>query len=57
MVLQSGQIVFMGSVSEFEDSSLPAVRRLTNADNGTVLSHFETSNPWDKSRVPREQIL
>ena len=57
IVLQSGQIVFRGSVSEFEASSLPAVVRLTHANNGTVLSDFETSNPWDKSRVPREQIL
>lgn len=57
MVLQNGQIVFMGSVSEFQQSSLPSVMRLTHADNGTVVSHFETANPWDKSRIPREQIL
>lgn len=57
MVLQEGQIVFVGSVSEFENSTLPAVVRLTHADNGTVMSSFATPNPWDKRRTPREQIL
>lgn len=57
MVLEDGQIVFTGSVAEFESSSLPAVTRLTNADNGTVISNFATSDPWDKSRQPIERIL
>ncbi len=57
MVLEKGKIIFTGSVGDFQRSSLPAVQRLTNADNGTVLSHFETTNPWDKSRLPREHIL
>ena len=57
MVLEDGQIVFTGSVAEFESSSLPAVTRLTNADNGTVISNFATSDPWDKRRQPSERIL
>jgi phospholipid/cholesterol/gamma-HCH transport system ATP-binding protein len=57
MVLDGGQIIFTGSVSDFEHSSLPAVVRLTHADNGTVLSDFATTDPWDKRRRPREQIL
>lgn len=57
IVLEKGQAVFEGSIEQFEHSSLPAVVRLTNAENGTVLSHFETSDPWDKRRIPREQIL
>jgi len=57
MVLNAGKIIFMGSVAEFESSSLPAVTRLTNADNGTVISNFVTSDPWDKSRRPIERIL
>jgi len=57
MVLEKGRIVFAGSVSEFEASTLPAVVRLTHAENGTVISHFETTDPWDKSRRPRERIL
>jgi phospholipid/cholesterol/gamma-HCH transport system ATP-binding protein len=57
IVLNKGQAVFEGSVEEFESSSLPSVVRLTKADNGTVLSDFETPDPWDKRRRPREQIL
>jgi phospholipid/cholesterol/gamma-HCH transport system ATP-binding protein len=57
MVLEGGQIIFTGSVREFEHSSLPAVVRLTHADNGTVLSDFATADPWDKRRRPRDQIL
>lgn len=57
IVLEAGRIVFRGSVSEFERSSLPAVVRLTHAQNGTVISDFVTADPWDKRRRPREQIL
>lgn len=57
MVLDAGRIVFTGSVDEFEGSSLPTVTRLTHADNGTTISNFATSDPWDKTRRPRERIL
>lgn len=57
MVLDAGEIVFTGTVAEFEGSSLPSVTRLTHADNGTVISSFATSDPWDKSRRPIERIL
>lgn len=57
MVLKNGEIVFTGSVAEFQRSTAPAVVQLTHTDNGTVLANFPTSNPWDKRRIPREQIL
>lgn len=57
IVLEAGRIAFRGSVSEFESSSLPAVMRLTHAEHATARADFETTNPWDKSRQPREQIL
>jgi phospholipid/cholesterol/gamma-HCH transport system ATP-binding protein len=57
MVLDGGQVVFSGSVTEFEHSPLPAVVQLTHAENRTILSDFETSDPWDKRRRPRDQIL
>jgi phospholipid/cholesterol/gamma-HCH transport system ATP-binding protein len=57
MVLDGGQIVFSGSVADFEQSSLPPVVRLTHAENGTILSNLVTTNPWDKRRRPRDQIL
>jgi hypothetical protein len=57
MVLDAGQIVFTGSVAEFEASTLPVVTRLTQADNGTEFSDFYTPDPWDKARRPKETIL
>jgi phospholipid/cholesterol/gamma-HCH transport system ATP-binding protein len=57
MVLDAGRVAFRGSVTEFENSAVPAVVRLTQAQNGTVISDFVTSDPWDKRRRPREQIL
>lgn len=57
IVLDRGQIVFRGSVAEFEASSLPAVTLLTNAESGAPISDFLTSDPWDKRRRPAEKIL
>lgn len=57
MVLDAGRIVFTGSVSEFEASTLPVVTRLTQAENGTIFSDFYTPDPWDKERRPKETIL
>ncbi|HSP63171.1 MAG TPA: ATP-binding cassette domain-containing protein [Pyrinomonadaceae bacterium] len=57
LVLDSGRIVFAGSVAEFETSSLSVVTRLTQADNGTVFSDYNPPDPWDKKRKPREAIL
>jgi len=57
MVLDAGRIVFTGTVAEFEASTLPALTRLTRADNGTTFSDFYTPDPWDKGRRPKETIL
>ena len=57
LVLDEGRIVFTGSVAEFQASTLPAVIRLTHAENGTVLSNYVTSDPWDKRRRPQDRLL
>jgi phospholipid/cholesterol/gamma-HCH transport system ATP-binding protein len=57
LVLAHGEIIFSGSVDEFENSNQLEVRRLTKADNGTVLSDFAATDPWDKRRRPHERIL
>lgn len=57
IVLDEGKIVFSGTVAEFESSSLPAVTRLTHADNGTVISDYPVTDPWDKRRHPLEPVL
>ena len=50
---------FPDALQEFkvETSSLPAVTRLTQADNGTIFSDYNPPDPWDKRRKPREAIL
>ncbi len=50
LLLDEGRIVLSGSPADFFASRLPAAVRLTEADNGTVLSDFYTPDPWDKSR-------
>lgn len=55
LVLDCGRIVFSGSVDEFDASTLPEVTRLTHAENGTVLSHYFTSDPWHKQ--PSDRLL
>lgn len=57
MVLDAGRLIFIGSVEAFEASNLPAISRLTHADNGTAHSDFHTNDPWDKERRPKEAIL
>lgn len=57
IVLDAGRIVFTGSVAEFQRSSVPEVVRLTQAATGTGFSDFAPTDPWDKRRRPREQIL
>lgn len=57
VVIGAGRIVFTGSVDEFQASTLPLVTRLTQAENGTTLSDFYTTDPWDKERHPKEPIL
>jgi len=57
LVLDAGRIVFTGSATEFEASTLPVVTRLTQAENGTEFSDFYTPDPWDKHRRPKETIL
>lgn len=57
VVLDRGQIVFRGSVAEFEASSLPAVTLLTHAESGAPMADFLPADPWDKTRHPAEKIL
>lgn len=57
LVLAGGRIVFRGSVDQFETSTQVEVAHLTHAENGTVLSDYVTSDPWDKRRQPRERLL
>ena len=57
ILLDSGKIVFHGSVSGFQQSDSPIIRELLALDphNHNFDSFFP--DPWDKKRRPKEEIL
>ncbi len=57
IVLESGRFVFSGSVDEFQQSDLPAIKHLAVLDvhNHDADPYFP--DPWDKNRKPKEEIL
>lgn len=57
ILLEEGEIGFVGTHDEFANSSLPAVTRMTHAENGTHFSDIHFSDPWSKRRKPREKFL
>lgn len=57
LLLENGKLAFIGSPVEFMNSNLPAVTYLTQAENGTQFSDYYAQDPWDKSRIPKEEIL
>jgi phospholipid/cholesterol/gamma-HCH transport system ATP-binding protein len=56
MLLDEGEIAFMGSPGEFASSALPSVTYMTHAENGTRLSSFYTPDPWSKNRKPKRLL-
>ena len=50
MVLDHGEIVFLGTEADFEASTLPAVRLLTDPGAGEVVSEDDLTNPWPAKR-------
>jgi phospholipid/cholesterol/gamma-HCH transport system ATP-binding protein len=57
MVLESGEIVFTGSLREFEACELPAVKDLLALDSVDHSADPYFADPWDKTRRAREKIL
>jgi hypothetical protein len=57
MVLDSGRLVFTGSLSEFERCSLPSVKRMITLEqhNHTDDPYFQ--DPWSKMRQAAEKLL
>jgi len=50
MVLDQAKIVFFGTEADFEASSLPAVKLLTDPGAGEVVSDDALTNPWPSNR-------
>ena len=57
MALEAGRIVFTGSFNEFQNSELPAVKKLRALDQHDHSADPYFSDPWDKSRRPLEKFL
>ncbi|MGH9875269.1 MAG: ABC transporter ATP-binding protein [Pyrinomonadaceae bacterium] len=57
IVLENGRIVFNGTADEFQKSELPAIKDLLALDRHDHSKDTYFTNPWDKQRRPKEQIL
>jgi phospholipid/cholesterol/gamma-HCH transport system ATP-binding protein len=57
MMLESGKIVFTGSLAEFQACNLPAVKRLLALDQRDHSADPYFADPWDKTRRAKEKIL
>jgi len=57
IVLDEGKIVFTGSVEEFKESELPAIKELAALDRNDHSHDPYFTDPWDKRRRPQEAIL
>jgi phospholipid/cholesterol/gamma-HCH transport system ATP-binding protein len=56
MLLDSGGLVFSGSVDEFQRSDLPVIKHLAASDPHNHDADPYFADPWDKERKPREEI-
>lgn len=52
--LGRGEMIFVTGLSA-SGKSVPAA--IINAENGTPMADYVTSNPWDRTRLPAEKIL
>ena len=57
IVLEQGRIAFSGSVAEFQESDLPAVKELMTLDHNDHSKDPYFKDPWDKRRRPTEKLL
>jgi phospholipid/cholesterol/gamma-HCH transport system ATP-binding protein len=57
VVLDAGRIVFAGSLEDFQKSSDPLIMEMKTLEHHDHSSDVHFSDPWDKSRRPREGIL
>jgi hypothetical protein len=57
MVLEAGQISFLGSKNEFDKCELPSVERMLTLEQHDHFADPYFTDPWDKSRTPKERLL
>ena len=57
MVLDKGQVAFMGSSEEFQTSTSPAVLRLTHPESSRPAAGEFIADPWSTKRRPKEKLF
>lgn len=57
MVLEAGRIVFLGSKEEFAECELPGVQRMLTLEHHDHSADPYFTDPWNKSRTPKEKLL
>ena len=57
MLLDSGRLVFSGSLAEFQVCDLPGVKRLLTLDQHDHSADPYFADPWDKLRQPQQKLL
>ena len=57
IVLDQGRIAFNGTVAEFHQSDLPAIKELVTLDHHDHSKDAYFMDPWDKRRHPTEKLL
>jgi phospholipid/cholesterol/gamma-HCH transport system ATP-binding protein len=57
MLLESGEIAFLGTVEEFKNSDSPTIKELLALDVHDHSKDPYYPDPWDKRRRPKEVIL
>ncbi|MGH9969879.1 MAG: ABC transporter ATP-binding protein [Pyrinomonadaceae bacterium] len=56
ILLDSGRVAFNGSVSDFQQSDLPAIKEMLALDPHDHSADPYFPDPWDKKRRPKEEI-
>jgi hypothetical protein len=57
IVLERGEIAFSGSVSEFQKSDLPVIKKMLSLDPHDHTADPQYADPWDKKRRPKDHVL
>ena len=57
MMLESGRIAFMGSFDDFQNSDLPLIKEFVALDPHDHSADPYYTDPWDRRRKPKDEIL
>lgn len=57
IVLERGNVAFLGSPQEFEQSNLPAIQHLLHPVTNVLHTHLEVDDPWEQNRRTRKDSL